>query len=55
MDFCSLFFAVYDSATKQAEYIPPEWIDIEPLINELILWYNNNQNLPAPILASIMH
>ncbi|MDY2888354.1 MAG: Fic family protein [Candidatus Caccosoma sp.] len=50
-----VLFAVYDSASKQAEYIPPEWIDIEPLINELINWYDNNQNLPAPILAAIMH
>ncbi len=50
-----VLFAVYDSVSRQAEYIPPEWIDIEPLINELIDWYNNNQNLPAPILAAIMH
>lgn len=50
-----VLFAVYDSATKQAEYIPPEWVDIEPLINELINWYENNQDLPAPILSAIMH
>lgn len=50
-----VLFAVYDSISKQAEYIPPEWIDIEPLINELIDWYNNNQSLPVPILAAIMH
>ncbi len=50
-----VLFAVYDSVSRQAEYIPPEWIDIELLINELIDWYNNNQNLPAPILAAIMH
>ena len=30
-----VLFAVYDSVTKQAEYIPPEYIDIEPLLNEL--------------------
>ena len=46
-------FAVYDDKTKRAEYIPPEWCDVEPLIDELITWYYNNQNLPAPILAAI--
>lgn len=50
-----VLFAVYDSISKQAECIPPEWIDIEPLINELINWYNNNQDLPVPILSAIMH
>lgn len=50
-----VLFAVYDLVSKQAEYIPPEWNDIEPLINELVDWYNKNQHLPAPILAAIMH
>ncbi len=50
-----VLFAVYDSISKQAEYIPPEYIDIEPLINELIDWYYNNQDLPAPILSAIIH
>lgn len=49
-----VLFAVYDSLSKQAEYIPPEWIEVESLIEELIDWYNN-QNLPAPILSAIMH
>ena len=48
-------FAGYDSLTKQAEYIPPEYVDIELLIDELIDWYYNNQNIPAPILSAIMH
>ena len=50
-----VLFAVYDSVSKQAEYIPPEYIDIEPLINELVDWYYNNQDLPAPILSAIIH
>lgn len=50
-----VLFAVYDSVTKQAEYIPPEYIDIDPLINELIDWYYNNQDLPAPILSALIH
>ncbi len=48
-----VLFAVYDDKTKCAEYIPPEWCDIEPLIDELIDWYYNNQYLPAPVLAAI--
>ena len=50
-----ILFTVYDSVTKAAEYIPPEYNDIEPLMDELINWYYNNQNLPAPILSAIMH
>ena len=50
-----VLFAVYDSITRQAEYIPPEWVDIEPLIDELLLWYDSNQDLPVPILSAIMH
>ncbi len=50
-----VLFAVYDVKTRTSEYIPPEWIDVEPLLNELIEWYNENQKLPAPILAAIMH
>lgn len=49
-----VLFAVYDDKTKQPEYIPPEYCDVEPLIDELISWYYNNQDLPIPILAAIM-
>ena len=48
-----VLFAVYDDKTKCVEYIPPEWCDIEPLIDELIAWFYNNQSLPTPILAAI--
>ncbi len=50
-----ILFAVYDSVTRQAEYIPPEYIDIEPLIDELVNWYYNNQQLPTPVLSAIIH
>ncbi len=50
-----VIFGVYDSSTGQADYIPPEYIDIELLMNELLDWYYCNQNLPAPILSAIMH
>lgn len=49
-----VLLAVYDDKTKYAEYIPPEWCDVDRLIDEIILWYNSNQDLPAPILAAII-
>ena len=48
-------FAVYDDKTHKVEYIPPEYIDIEQLIENLINWYENNQHLPVPVLSAIMH
>lgn len=50
-----VLFAVYDSMTRLPEYIPPEYSDIEPLLNELLSWYDSNQDLPAPILSAIVH
>ena len=49
-----VLFSVYDSVTRQAEYIPLEYTDIEPLLDELITWYETNDDMPAPILAAIM-
>lgn len=48
-----VLFAVYDSISKLPEYIPPEWIDIEPLMNYLIYWYNKSESLPVPVRAAI--
>ncbi|HPX84298.1 MAG TPA: Fic family protein [Bacilli bacterium] len=50
-----VLFAVSDASTKQVEYIPPAWDEIEALIDELINWYENNQDLPVPILSAIIH
>ena len=50
-----VLFAVHDSVSRQAEYIPPKYKDIVPLLKELIEWYDENQQLPAPVLAAIMH
>lgn len=50
-----VLFAVYDTSTKQPEYIPPEYVDIEPLLNELIAWYDSSSDLPAPVLSAIIH
>lgn len=50
-----VLFAVYDSATHQPEYIPPESKDIKPLIEELLQWYALANNIPVPIKAAIIH
>lgn len=50
-----VLFAVYDSVTKSPEYIPPEAKDINILIDELIIWINENQHLPSAIRAAIIH
>ena len=50
-----VLFAVYDSVSKTADYIPPESADIDQLIDYLIDWYNNSEQLPPPIRAAIMH
>ena len=49
-----VLFAVYDSVTRAPEYIPPEAIDIEPLMGELVEWYRQDNDLPIPIKAAIM-
>ncbi|WP_406617336.1 Fic family protein [Mycoplasmopsis adleri] len=48
-------FAVYDSITKNPEYIPPEAKDVEGLIDELVLWIEDNANLPSAVRAAIIH
>ena len=35
-----MLFAVYDSETGAAEYIPPEYIDIPDLLDELVEYVN---------------
>lgn len=50
-----VLFAVYDNRTGIPEYIPPEWSDIEPLINDLVDWYHDETKLPIPIKAAIIH
>ncbi len=50
-----VLFAVYDSLTKRPEYIPPEACDIMPLIEELILWYKTENEIPIAIKAAIIN
>ena len=49
-----MLFAVYDSSTREAEYIPPEAKDVEPLLKELISWFGSHEALPAPVLSAII-
>ena len=50
-----VLFAVYDSVTRRPEYIPPESKDIKPLMENLIDWYNNTNDIPVAIKAAIMN
>ena len=49
-----VLFAVYDSQTGQPEYIPPEYIDIPSLLDELIEYVNKTDDHPL-IVAAIVH
>jgi len=49
-----VLFAVYDSKTGNADYIPPEYLDIEGLINELVDYVNTTDAHPL-IVAAIVH
>lgn len=50
-----VLFAVYDNRTGIPEYIPPEWSDVEVLLNDLVEWYYTVGNLPVPLVAAIFH
>ena len=49
-----MLFAVYDSETGAAEYIPPEYIDIPDLLEELVEYVNTTDDHPL-IIAAIVH
>ena len=50
-----VLFAVYDNNTKMPEYIPPEWSDIEELMQDLLEWYKEESELPLPVKVAIFH
>lgn len=50
-----VLFAVYDNKTKTPEYIPPEWTELEKLINDLVDWYQKEDKLPIPVKAAVFH
>lgn len=47
-------FAVYDSKSGNADYIPPENIDIQELLDELVDYINYTEDHPL-IIAAIVH
>ena len=49
-----VIFAVYENKTNQPEYIPPEYKDIDSLLNELIDYLNNSNDHPI-IKSAILH
>ncbi len=49
-----VLFAVYDSATGAPEYIPPEYVDIPGLLDELVEYVNYSDDHPL-IKAAIVH
>lgn len=49
-----MLFAVYDSVTGMAEYIPPEYTEIPTLLDELVEYVNTTEDHPL-IIAAIVH
>lgn len=49
-----MLFAVYDTKTGNADYIPPEYSDIPDLLDELVEYVNTTDDHPL-IVAAIVH
>lgn len=49
-----VLFAVYDSETGEPEYIPPEYIDIPDLLDELVEYVDTTDDHPL-IIAAVVH
>ena len=49
-----VLFAIYDSQTGNPDYIPPEYIDIPELLDELIEYVNTTDDHPL-IVAAVVH
>lgn len=49
-----VLFAVYDAATGAPDYIPPEYTDIPPLLDELVEYVNTTDDHPL-IIAAVVH
>ncbi len=49
-----VLFAVYDSQTGKAEYIPPEYSDIPSLLDELVEYVNTTDDHPL-VVAAVVH
>ncbi len=49
-----VLFAVYDADTGAVEYIPPEYVDIPGLLDELVEYVNTTEDHPL-IVAAVVH
>ena len=49
-----VLFAVYDSQSGKPDYIPPEYIDIPNLLDELVNYVNTTDDHPL-IVAAVVH
>jgi len=49
-----VLFAVYDSISGQPDYIPPEYIDVPELLEELVMYVNTTDDHPL-IIAAVVH
>lgn len=49
-----ILFAVYDSKSGNPDYIPPEYIDIPDLLDELVDYVNTTDDHPL-IVAAVVH
>jgi len=46
---------IYDSASGAIVYMPPESKDVVKLMRQMVLWINENSELPCPIIAAVAH
>ena len=49
-----ILFAVYDSQSDNSDYIPPEYVDIPELLEELVNYVNTTDDHPL-IVAAVVH
>ena len=49
-----VLFAVYDSQSGHPDYIPPEYVDIPELLDELVEYVNHTDDHPL-IVAAVVH
>jgi Fic family protein len=46
---------IRDARTKSIVYMPPEAVDVYPLMKGMLSWIKQNNELPCPIIAGIVH
>ena len=49
-----VLFAVYDSDTGNPDYIPPEYVDVPELLDELVTYVNETDDHPL-IVSAVVH